>query len=264
MKTFSVSPKWIVLTGLLLGPLPPALAERAIDESRPATGDGRVEIENVSGSIEVVGWDKDEVRVSGTVADDVEKVAIATSGKVIEISVILPRNSHHGSANLRIEVPRSSGVSVETVSADITLSELSGEIEAESVSGGIRVGGSITEIEAESVSGDIEVRSTATLDRGEFETVSGDLELSGALSASGRFSFESVSGDVVLDLPSGAGADLEVESFSGSIRGDVPSNERRSGSPGRGSAVEFSVGAGGGRVRVQTFSGDVEVRTGGK
>ena len=39
-----------------------AAAQRDVDETKPAKPDGRVEINNVKGSVHVVGWDRDEVQ----------------------------------------------------------------------------------------------------------------------------------------------------------------------------------------------------------
>jgi len=43
-----------------------AAGVRSVEEHRPAEPQGQVEITNVSGRIEVVGWDKPEVEVTGT------------------------------------------------------------------------------------------------------------------------------------------------------------------------------------------------------
>ncbi len=44
----------------------PAIAQQKLDEKRPASKDGVVEVHNVAGSVRVTGWDRDEVAVAGT------------------------------------------------------------------------------------------------------------------------------------------------------------------------------------------------------
>ena len=44
----------------------PAMAATPISQTRPLDARGRVEIENLKGKVEVVAWDRPEVRLSGT------------------------------------------------------------------------------------------------------------------------------------------------------------------------------------------------------
>ena len=44
----------------------PAAADTALDERKPARADGVVDISNVAGSVEIIGWDRNEVHLSGS------------------------------------------------------------------------------------------------------------------------------------------------------------------------------------------------------
>ena len=64
-------------------------------------------ISNVSGTVDVRGWDRNEVQVTGHLGEDVERVDVETSGGRTVIKVVLPRgSSHDGDATLEIQVPR--------------------------------------------------------------------------------------------------------------------------------------------------------------
>ena len=55
-------------------------AGRAIEERRPADPQGEVEIVNVSGNVEVTGWDRSEVEVSGSAGENVDRVDVVSGG----------------------------------------------------------------------------------------------------------------------------------------------------------------------------------------
>src|SRR5690606_17261637 len=57
----------------------PAFAGTPIDQTRPLEADGRVEISNVKGSIEVRGWERNEVHVTGELGKGVEKLVVDRS-----------------------------------------------------------------------------------------------------------------------------------------------------------------------------------------
>src|SRR5215510_9563179 len=103
----------------VLGALPlAALAnENTVDRKVTADARGEVLISNVSGNVDVRGWDRNEVQVTGQLDEDVERVDVETSGGRTVIKVILPRgNNNGGDAMLEVQVPRGSSVEVSAVS----------------------------------------------------------------------------------------------------------------------------------------------------
>jgi DUF4097 and DUF4098 domain-containing protein YvlB len=188
--------------------LAPALADRPIDETVPAEPDGEVSIELIAGSVRVIGWDRNEVQVTGTVGDDVEEVEISTGRGSVSIEVELPsdddsssdRSFNDADADREIYVPARSMVEAESISAEFSLEKLVGTIDVESISGEITVEGAIDEVEVGTISGDIVLTSDEPLTEGSFESVSGSIEFRAALAPGGDFSFETVSGNVELRL----------------------------------------------------------------
>ena len=72
-----------------------AHAATSVDEHRAASPQGAVEIDNVAGMIDVQGWDKSEVAVTGTIGKDVERVEVTGEGNRTSIRVILPQGQLH-------------------------------------------------------------------------------------------------------------------------------------------------------------------------
>lgn len=285
----------------LLALAAPAAADKPVDETRPLAGDGRITIETLSGSVVVTGWNRNEVRITGTVGDDTEGLEIRGGGDELHVEIDIPEGRHRGNrdldANLRVSVPAGARVHLESVSSSAEVSGVSGtvhvetvsgsvdvdgapqSVDAESVSGRVRVVGSRGSVRAESVSGSVEidggegeiaastVSGTITadvgeIDRGHFETVSGEIHFNGALAPDGELDFEGHSGEIDIALPAGTSARFQVETFSGDIDNRLSSDQaRRTSQYAPGRELEFTLGAGDGNVRVESFSGEVVLRT---
>ena len=133
-------------------------ASTPINETRTVDPEGTVSISNIAGLIEVEGWDHAEVQVTGTLADDVERLDFEVNGSHTEIEVKIKKDvKQHDGTNLRIKVPVASAVEAEGVSADISISGVRGEVDAESVSGDVTITGAPSDLDAASVSGDVTV-----------------------------------------------------------------------------------------------------------
>jgi DUF4097 and DUF4098 domain-containing protein YvlB len=282
---------------ILLIPAMAAAASDSVDRKVAADPNGEVVISNVSGTIEVRGWDRNEVQVTGTLGSSVERLDVETSGGRTVIKVVLPhRGSRDGDADLEVQVPKNSSLDVSAVSADVSsrgvlgtqrLKSVSGEItadisgndsEARSVSGDVTVRGvgkpsslrvssvsgslDITniggKIEVVTVSGDARVHASETNEiRG--RTTSGNLELHGKLTRDGRVDVEGVSGDLMLRLSAPDGLAAEIESFSGDIEGCLARNVERLSKYGPGVRLSLRTVENGARIRAKTLSGDIDI-----
>jgi len=292
-KTFHAS---LLLAGCL--PLAAFAGGGPVNRTVPAAANGEVEISNVSGTIDVRGWDRNEVQVTGHLGDSVERLDFESSGGHTLIKVVLPRgHGHDGEAVLEVKVPKGSTVDVGVVSADISskgvlgtqrLKTVSGEVTADvagedcevrSVSGDITVrasgkpmslrvssvSGSVDllngagKVDVVTVSGDARVQmSDASEVRG--RTTSGDLELNAKLTRDGRVDVEGVSGEITLRLSAPAALSTEIESFSGDINGCLADKVERVSKYGPGVRLNLrAVESGGPRVRAKTLSGDIDI-----
>ena len=73
----------------------PAIGQQHVDEKRPASATGTVEISNVSGLVKITGWDKAEVQVTGTLGRGTERLELSGSGNRTLVKVVLPHFAHH-------------------------------------------------------------------------------------------------------------------------------------------------------------------------
>ena len=274
-----------------------ALGAESVNKTLDAAADGDVSIENVSGSVEVRGWSRNQVEVTGELGSGVEELIFERDGDEVIIKVKLRRNSSRsGGSDLAINVPEASSLRINTVSADIDVEDVQGEQRLESVSGDIETAVFGSEVEAESVSGDIEVAGDNQVIDASFHTVSGDIEienLSGELrseSVNGEISvingsFERISGDTVngdivfhvgllddgrmdietingavdVDFGGDVSARFDIETFNGSIRNCFGPESVRTSKYAPGRELSFTEGGGSARVSIQTLNGSVRL-----
>jgi DUF4097 and DUF4098 domain-containing protein YvlB len=274
-----------------------AHAATSVDEHRAANAQGAVEIDNVAGSIDVQGWDKSEVAVTGTIGKDVERVEVTGEGNRTSIRVILPQGHNwgmrDGEAHLLIHVPAGSSIAATLVSSDLKISavhgglelrtvsgnisgEGGGDVHANAVSGDIRLtANSATVIEVKAISGNIvltggnaDVEATTvsgdahltlgTVSRARFKTVSGSVSATLAAASDAQIEGESVSGDVKLDFASAPAADFDIQTISGDIDNCFGPKPTES-RHGPGARLSFKTGDSSARVRVSSHSGDVRL-----
>jgi DUF4097 and DUF4098 domain-containing protein YvlB len=230
-----------LLTGLACAPL---FAATPIDQSRPLDPRGRIEIENLKGRIQVRAWERNEVRITGTLGDGVEKLVVEGDRDHQVVRVQYPkhigawRSDQTGPTDLQLQVPLQADLDVESVSADIDIDGVApGDFDVNTVSGGVVVAAAPKRADINSVSGDL--RLTLNTAEASAETVSGDIVLVGRLD--GEVHAETVSGDITIDS---RGQRLRRLS-TGTVSGDA----------------QARVGlVNGGEIKSETVSGDIRLR----
>ena len=284
---------FIFLVALLAAP---AAAEE-VNRTQDASANGKVSVSNTSGEIEIVGWDRNQVEVTGTIGDDVEELVFETSGRQTTIKVKIPSHRGHFSdadAELLIRVPRGSSVDVGVVSADIDVEGVHGEQELHSVSGDISTEIYGADVEAETVSGDVDADGNGedgraelasvsgdvtanklageisagtvsgdvdivggSFERAGLETVNGDIEFSAALRDGGKMNVETVNGSVDIQFDGAVNARFDIETFNGRIKNCFGPKAERTSKYAPGWELSFEEGSGEGRVIISTLNGGV-------
>ena len=286
--------KFIVL-GTMLASV--ALADD-VNESMDASSDGTVTISNVAGSVDVRGWSRNQVEVTGELGNRVEELIFERDDDEILVKVKVPRNNRGGgiSSDLVINVPEGSSIHVNTVSADIDVSDVEGEQQLESVSGDIETEAHAADIELGSVSGDIEIQGDNQTIRSRMNTVSGDIDseslageialesVSGdistvngsftrasantvngeivfhaALIGDGRLDIETVNGSVDVDFDGDVSARFDIETFNGAIRNCFGPDSVRTSRYAPGRELKFTEGDGDSRVTMKTLNGSIRL-----
>ena len=156
-------------------------------------------------------------------------------------------------------------VVVSSVSGSVRAARLRGRIRVDAVSADVALDDIVGDVGAKTVSGEITIRNTRA-SQVHAETVSGEITYEGTVEPGGTYEFNAHSGDVKLRIPGGLNANLALETFSGEINSAFPMTLQ----PGdnvtrrRGRKMDFTIGSGGARVTVGTFSGDITIERSGR
>lgn len=236
----------IALTALI-GILPSSwVSAQDFEQSYSIGAGGYIRIKNISGDIKVSGHTGESIVVAAFKQGrdrDLVEIEDNSSGDRVDVGVRYPEMGNcNASVNFEVRVPSSVHYIFESISS------VSGDIEMEDVTGQIR---------GKSVSGDVEVyRVNGTVSA---STVSGnvDVEIRG-LDGSGDMKFSSVSGSVYVKAPSELDAYVEMSTVSGSLKTDfdIQVKKRRYGP---GASARGRLGSGMRSLSITTVSGRVSL-----
>lgn len=247
--------------------------------------DGALDLTSIAGDVRVTGGPGNDIRVEATKrvrhrsADQAKqllnamRVEMANINGRVEVRTVYPRRGSYGERGTSarvdyvIAVPLGVTVAVKSISGNVLVSGVRGEVRAETVSGDVSVdstpnlsmaktvsgdviardiGGPATlvlstvsgsviasglkvrALEASSVSGNVKL-SGMQVERVEARSVSGNIDFDAPLAKAGRYQFVSHSGNVRIVISGGAGFELDADTFSGSVRSDVPVTLRAMG-----------------------------------
>lgn len=221
--------------------------------SYPLDEGGRFSVSNVNGAISVTGSDGGQVEIIATKKadnqEDLDKIEIEVSVTSNEIRVKtetgktnrwFSRGNSSGEVNYEIIVPAGTMLdSVDTVNGDVSISGVSGDVEAESVNGRLTVSGLAGDVSLSTVNGSVEA---------------GFVRLSGQQ----KVKAETVNGRVTIRLPEDADVKVSADSLNGSINGEDFGLETEKGFVG--SDLNGDIGNGSARLNIDTVNGSIKIR----
>ncbi len=253
----------------------------------------RLRMEGVHGDVVIHTWDRPEMKVHVSEANGA-RLRISTGGPTVNVGLepasgFWSGRSESGDFELTIPATMSIGVSgpngdvhidgsqgevnvetasgdvqlrggaglvsIRTVSGDVVVDQARARTEVHVTSGDVHLTGVTGDVVAETVNGDLAMRQIDAASV-QASTVSGDIQYEGTVKDGGRYSLSSHNGDVTFAMPSGAGAVIAVNTFSGEFNTDIPVQltEQR-----QGKRFSFTLGSGGARIELESFSGDIHL-----
>lgn len=274
-------------------------AAQSVNETYPVGPDAEVDIDVLSGSVTIVAGSSGVVEVTGTLGDGVEGLEIDGDEDGVYIEVEYDEHYHgkqHVDTDLTIRVPAGSILTVETVSASISVEGVTGELDLESVSGSVDVSTRPSALDVETVSGNISIESApadsdvssvngkidigaaggsidvenvsgktmihgGVIDNGDLESVSGDITCHAIPGPDGSLDIETMSGVITLVIDSALTASFELSTFSGSIENQIGPEPTRTSKYTPGKELYFNTGTGGPNISLESFSGSIKLIT---
>jgi len=200
-----------------------------------------------NGGVEVVGWDRSDVRVVAKVWANARSLERARDiARAVTLSTDRGRLASYGPSTGRgegwgvsweVRVPRSMDLELDTHNGGIRVEDVSGSIRFDALNGGVSL---------IAVEGDV---------RGRTRNGGLHVELAGSTWHGEGLDVETTNGGVTIEVPSGYSAELETGTENGGIDLDFPVTVR-----GRiGRRLNTTLGDGGPLVRAMTTNGGVRV-----
>jgi DUF4097 and DUF4098 domain-containing protein YvlB len=195
--------------------------QQSVSETRRASRRPDIEIFNRAGSVRIVGWDRREVQVNGTLGRGAEGLEVESDGDDVYIGVHLHGRrdpggmelEHQHGSELEIRVPRGASIEVDTMTASVEITGVEGEVTVATVSGRVEVTGGPRELDVETGSGDISAQLTSSVLEVDLISGSGLVDLR---AEAAEVSVETVSGSI--DIVGANLRDSSFDSTAGSIR----------------------------------------------
>jgi hypothetical protein len=273
-------------------------AEYSVREEKKftVTGAAQLALSTFDGSIEVRGWDRNEVLVEvekrGPDQPTVDRIQVKATqnGNSITLDVAKPSPltttgfQRSPSASLVVSVPLQTAITARSGDGSITIRRVSGKVDLDTDDGSVRV---------EEVKGDVVVRTGDGSVRardvtGYAKITTGDgtigvdgvlkgLELDtrdGSVEATARtgsvvetaWTVTTGDGSIRVELPEGFNAELDAQSADGRVQvdrlaGAAPDTGAREGRERDGGPVRGRLGAGGKILKLRSGSGSITVKS---
>jgi DUF4097 and DUF4098 domain-containing protein YvlB len=276
-----------------------AWTAQPVSETYPIGPGAEVDIDVLSGTVTIVAGSDGVVEVTGTLGDGVESLEIDGDEDGVYIEVEYDEH-YHGKqqvdTDLTIRVPAGVVLSVETVSASISVDGVIGELDLEAVSGSVDIATMPAALDVETVSGNISVESAPAdsdvssvsgkieiraaggsidvenvsgktmiyggiIDDGDLESVSGDITCHAIPGPDGSLDIETMSGTITLMIDTTLVASFDLSTFSGSIENQVGPEPTRTSKYTPGKELYFNTGSGGPSISLESFSGSIKLIT---
>ena len=216
------------------------LAQQKLSKRYPVPKNVRIELRNVSGTIVVESWNKDEIRLSATIESKKAHVVPRQSDQTLVVDVMSDNRGMGdvGDINFKLQVPANSSVDLETVRGNIYVSNISSGLVRAHVSS----------------EGDIEL-TNITASHVIAQNVIGNIFFDGEFSRGGTYEFKSNKGDITIRIPGNSDFRLVAASPARKIALNDFWNNNFKNQDGR--RITGDVGDGRSSVSVTNFSGQI-------
>jgi len=216
-------------------------AQQQMSKRYAAPKNVRIVLKNVSGTIRVESWNRDEIKLTAIFESPKANVAPRHTGSGLTIDVMAdnPGRSDIGNVNFKLQVPINSSVDLETKRGQITVTNIRGELVRAHVS----------------LEGDIELIGISASQVYAQNTI-GDVYFDGEFVRKGTYQFQSGKGQITIRIPAASAFHLTAAAPSKQIKLGEFWNDRFK-NLGGGRKYEGEVVDGSSKVMVTNFNGSI-------
>lgn len=170
-----------------------AQAQQRMSKRYPASKNVRVELKNISGTITVESWNRDEIKLSAELESPKANLSPRQSKDELIVDVLGDNRGRGdiGNINFRLQVPVNSSVDLETKRGNITVTNIRGGLVRAHVSS----------------EGDIELTGISATQVFAQNTI-GDIFFDGEFASGGTYQFQSGKGNINIRIPADSAFNL--------------------------------------------------------
>ena len=168
-------------------------AQQHLSKRYPAGKNVRIVLRNISGTITVESWNRDEIKLSATLESPKANLAPRQNvdNLIVDVMADNPGRGDVGDINFKLQVPVNSSVDLETKRGQITVTNIRGELVRAHVS----------------LEGDIELSGIGA-DRVYAQNTTGNIFFDGEFAPGGTYQFQSNKGDITIRIPANSAFNL--------------------------------------------------------
>ncbi len=215
-------------------------AQQRMSKRYPAGKNVRIELKNISGTITVESWDRDEIKLSATIESPTAHLypKQMDQGLIIDVMSDNRGRGDIGDVNFKLQVPINCSVDLETRRGQISVSNIRGDYVRAHVSS----------------EGDIELTGISASQVIAQNTI-GNIFFDGEFARGGNYEFRSAKGDITIRIPGDSAFSLVAASPTRKIELGQFWNSNFKTHDGR--KFVGDVGDGRSSVSVTNFSGSI-------
>lgn len=246
LRPFVRSLPLVTLVVALASAVPCLAVSKDFNQTYTLQPGGSFELQNVNGTVEVQGWDRDTVEIHAVKSakhreSDLDRVSIEVDAKPEAISLVTRYPQDEGVevvVDYTVRLPRGARVQhVGTVNGTLRVAGLDALEDLHTVNGNIEVFESGGNVHAHTTNGSVQLELARLRDK------------DGAAA-------ETTNGSILLAIPADTHADLEARSLNGSFSSELPLTVQGSVRPRE---VHGRLGNGGVPIRLNTVNGGIRV-----
>ena len=235
-----------VLLSAVLWAVPSFAISKDFNQSYPLQPGGSLELQNVNGTVDVQGWDRNEVEIHAVKTakqkeSDLERVSIDVDARPDAVSIATRYPQNEGvevAVEYTIHVPHSAHVErVGTINGTLRISGIESVENLQTVNGNIEVYESGGNIHAHTTNGNVHLELAHVGDK------------NGAVA-------ETTNGSLVLAVPSNTQADLEARCLNGNFYSELPMKMESTQRPRE---IHGKLGNGGASIHLRTVNGGIRL-----
>jgi DUF4097 and DUF4098 domain-containing protein YvlB len=237
----------------------PGLAiSKDFDQSYPLQPGGSFELQNVNGTVEVQGWDRDAVEVHAVKTakvkeSDLERVSIEVDAKPSAVSVVTRYPQNEGvevAVEYTIHVPHGARLEhIGTVNGTLRIAGVDAIEDLRTVNGNIEVYEGGGAVHAHTTNGNVRLELARL-------PMTGTSSAALARSDKGEATAETTNGSLLLAVPADTQAELEARCMNGNFSSELPLTLESSLRPRE---IHGKIGRGGAPIHLHTVNGGIRV-----